>query len=774
MKTIFTTLLVIFTAVMCVCCIYFKRTRTEVSKSLFRLHCGAIFSCVLYLFSIFNLPALLSYFINSIYYASIHFLLILLTDFIFTLTQFPFKEEHKKYVVSLKKIWLFLFTLDALSFLLNPFFHHEFELSRLFVNKDVFLCWTPRFFWPFQIHLGLCYILSALIFIVLGIKIWQTNRFYRYKYIITIAIFFIVLLINAFFLWLDTYLDFSILLYSVFSIICSYFTIYATTKRVQNTMLQQLSETINIGIFVFNLDRKCIFSNKTAKNLQFTTDALLEELKSLLIYRKDLIKRNIKITLNDEPHTLAEEFCYLRDSQKKVCGYILKMNDITEELKRSAEESYRSTHDELTGLLTRKAFFEEGERILKSDPKTERYLICTNIKNFKLLNDLCGSEIGDTLLKEFANLLKAKNTKSILSGRITGDRFAILINKDDLYKDHGLEKIFKLENFISDSQLANYKFHIFIGIYPITDPTEKMVLMYDKATLTLKNISDNYSINVAYYKKELLSDLKKNKKILDSFKQALKNNHFKMYLQPQVRCSDEKVAGAEALVRWETENGSSFSPGKFIRVLEDNGQIYRLDQFIWEQAAQTIQRWQTQKIDLSIAVNVSANDFYHLDLFKHFTALVKKYGIPPQKLKLEITETVLIHDLTLHKQTLTKLQDFGFIIEMDDFGSGYSSLMVLKNIDVDILKIDMAFLSKTEHEERSKKILQYVIKMAQKLGIKIIVEGVETLEQAKFLKKLHCDFFQGYLYSKPVSMEEFERKFLQQFQKTGQDGGNDQ
>ena len=209
-------------------------------------------------------------------------------------------------------------------------------------------------------------------------------------------------------------------------------------------------------------------------------------------------------------------------------------------------------------------------------------------------------------------------------------------------------------------------------------------------------------------------------------------------------------------------------------MLEDNGQIYRLDQFIWEQAAQTIQRWQAQKIDLSIAVNVSANDFYHLDLFKHFTALVKKYGIPPQKLKLEITETVLIHDLTLHKQTLTKLQDFGFIIEMDDFGSGYSSLMVLKNIDVDILKIDMAFLSKTEHEERSKKILQYVIKMAQKLGIKIIVEGVETLEQAKFLKKLHCDFFQGYLYSKPVSMEEFERKFLQQFQKTGQDGGNDQ
>lgn len=774
MKTIFTTLLVIFTAVMCVCCIYFKRTKTEVSKSLFRLHCGAIFSSVLYFFSILNLPAFLSYFINSIYYASIHFLLILLTNFIFTLTQFPFKEEHKTYLSTFKKIWMFLFSLDAISFLLNPFFHHEFELSRLFVNKDVFLCWSPKFFWPFHIHLGLCYVLAAVIFIVLGLKIWQTNRFYRSKYIITIAIFFIVLLINAFFLWLDTYLDFSILLYSVFSIICSYFTIYATTKRVQNTMLQQLSETINIGIFVFNLDRKCIFSNKTAKNFQFTTDSLLEELKSLLIFRKNLIKRNIKIILNDQEHTLAEEFCYLLDSQKKICGYILKMNDITEELKRSAEESYRSTHDELTGLLTRKAFYEEGERILKSEPDTERYLICTNIKNFKLLNDLCGSEIGDALLKEFANLLKAEKTKSILSGRITGDRFAILINKEDLDKDHGLEKIFKLENFISDSQLANYKFHILIGIYKITDPTEKIGVMYDKAALTLKHISDNYSINVAYYKKEMLSSLEKSKKILDSFNLALKNNHFKMYLQPQVRCSDEKVAGAEALVRWETENGSSFSPEKFIRVLEDNGQIYRLDQFIWEQAAQTIQRWQAQKIDLSIAVNVSANDFYHLDLFKHFTALVKKYGIPPQKLKLEITETVLIHDLTLHKQTLTKLQDFGFIIEMDDFGSGYSSLMVLKNIDVDILKIDMAFLSKTEHEERSKKILQYVIKMAQKLGIKIIVEGVETLEQAKFLKKLHCDFFQGYLYSKPVSMEEFERKFLQQFQKTGQDGGNDQ
>lgn len=392
-------------------------------------------------------------------------------------------------------------------------------------------------------------------------------------------------------------------------------------------------------------------------------------------------------------------------------------------------------------------------------------MICTNIKNFKLVNDLFGSEKGDEFLKEFAKKLKNTQYKTILTGRITGDRFAILLNKTEVDEVDALQKIKELEKFTFS---LNYKLHIFVGIYKITDINENVSSMFDKAVLAIKNISENYSVNVAYYDNDMLSILKKNREVINAFYDALNNNHFKMYLQPQVRCSDEKVVGAEALVRWETEKGVIHSPASFIKILEDNGLIHELDKFIWEQAVQLLQKWQLLGIDHHISVNVSTRDFYLIPLYETFTSLVTKYGIPPQKLKLEITETALVHDLKRHKQIITDLQKFGFTIEMDDFGSGYSSLTILKNISINILKIDMMFLSKTKHKERSKKILESVIKMAQKLGIKIIVEGVEDKEQAEFLRNLNCDFFQGYLYSKPITVANFESNYIS---KTNISGG---
>ena len=673
--------------------------------------------------------------------------------------------KYKKFIKVFNKIWLYVFFVDSFILILNPFFHHEFELSRLYINHNVFLCWNAKYFWMFNIHLCLCFALSAVIFGILLVKIIKANRFYKSKYISVFAVFLITLVVNVVFLKSKTYFDFSVLFYSVFSIICSCFTLFSIPRSIQNEMLKQLSDNINIGIFCFNLERKCIYSNSTAKKFFLAKDEILNELKSLLALRKDFVKRNIEIKQDDKTLTLAEEFSYLLDSQKKAYGYILKLNDITEELNKASEELFDSTHDALTGLLTRDAFYSETEKILKSDPNSQYYMICTNIKNFKLVNDLFGSKKGDEFLKEFAKKLKNSQYKTILTGRITGDRFAILINKTEVDEVDALQKIKELEKFTVS---LNYKLHIFVGIYKITDINENVSSMFDKAVLAIKNISENYSVNVAYYDNDMLSILKKNREVINSFNDALNNNHFKMYLQPQVRCSDEKVVGAEALVRWETEKGVIHSPASFIKILEDNGLIHELDKFIWEQAVQLLQKWQLLGIDYHISVNVSTRDFYLIPLYETFTSLVTKYGIPPQKLKLEITETALVHDLKRHKKIITELQKFGFTIEMDDFGSGYSSLTILKNISINILKIDMMFLSKTKHKERSKKILESVIKMAQKLGIKIIVEGVEDKEQAEFLRNLNCDFFQGYLYSKPITVSNFESNYIS---KTNISGG---
>lgn len=759
------TLSSIFIVLMGVYCIYLKQNKSPLSKSLFNLHLGAIVSTVLYNISLITTNLLSAYFITSLYYISIHFLVILLTDFIFIFTEMSSSPKYKKFIKVFNKIWLCVFFVDSFILILNPFFHHEFELSRLYINHNVFLCWNAKYFWMFNIHLCLCFALSAVIFGILLVKIIKANRFYKSKYISVFAVFLITLVVNVVFLKSKTYFDFSVLFYSVFSIICSCFTLFSIPRSIQNEMLKQLSDNINIGIFCFNLERKCIYSNNTAKKFFLAKDELLNELKSLLALRKDFVKRNIEIKQDDKTLTLAEEFSYLLDSQKKAYGYILKLNDITEELNKASEELFDSTHDALTGLLTRDAFYSETEKILKSDPNSQYYMICTNIKNFKLVNDLFGSEKGDEFLKEFAKKLKNTQYKTILTGRITGDRFAILINKTEVDEIDALQKIKELEKVTVS---LNYKLHIFVGIYKITDINENVSSMFDKAALAIKNISENYSVNVAYYDNDMLSILKKNREVINAFNDALNNNHFKMYLQPQVRCSDEKVVGAEALVRWETEKGVIHSPASFIKILEDNGLIHELDQFIWEKAVQLLQKWQLLGIDHHISVNVSTRDFYLIPLYETFTSLVTKYGIPPQKLKLEITETALVHDLKRHKKIITDLQKFGFTIEMDDFGSGYSSLTILKNISINILKIDMMFLSKTKHKERSKKILESVIKMAQKLGIKIIVEGVEDKEQAEFLKNLNCDFFQGYLYSKPITVANFESNYIS---KTNISGG---
>lgn len=759
------TLSSIFIVLMGVYCIYLKQNKSPLSKSLFNLHLGAIVSTVLYNISLITTNLLSAYFITSLYYISIHFLVILLTDFIFIFTEMSSSPKYKKFIKVFNKIWLYVFFVDSFILILNPFFHHEFELSRLFINHNVFLCWNAKYFWMFNIHLYLCFALSAVIFGILLVKIIKANRFYKSKYISVFAVFLITLVVNIIFLKSKTYLDFSVLFYSVFSIICSCFTLFSIPRSIQNEILKQLSDNINIGIFCFNLERKCIYSNNTAKKFFLVKDEILNELKSLLALRKDFVKRNIEIKQDGKTLTLAEEFSYLLDSQKKAYGYILKLSDITEELNKASEELFDSTHDALTGLLTRDAFYSETEKILKSDPNSQYYMICTNIKNFKLVNDLFGSEKGDEFLKEFAKKLKNTQYKTILTGRITGDRFAILINKTEVDEIDVLQKIKELEKFTVS---LNYKLHIFVGIYKITDINENVSSMFDKAALAIKNISENYSVNVAYYDNDMLSILKKNREVINAFNDALNNNHFKMYLQPQVRCSDEKVVGAEALVRWETEKGVIHSPASFIKILEDNGLIHELDKFIWKKAVQLLQKWQLLGIDYHISVNVSTRDFYLIPLYETFTSLVTKYGIPPQKLKLEITETALVHDLKRHKQIITDLQKFGFTIEMDDFGSGYSSLTILKNISINILKIDMMFLSKTKHKERSKKILESVIKMAQKLGIKIIVEGVEDKEQAEFLKNLNCDFFQGYLYSKPIPVANFESNYIS---KTNTPGG---
>ena len=234
-----------------------------------------------------------------------------------------------------------------------------------------------------------------------------------------------------------------------------------------------------------------------------------------------------------------------------------------------------------------------------------------------------------------------------------------------------------------------------------------------------------------------------------------------MYLQPQVS-TEGKILGGEALVRWQHPVKGMIAPIAFIPVFEKNGLISDVDKYMWESACKQLRKGKDEgKDDLYISVNIAPRDFYLLNIYQVFTELVNKYDIAPQNLKLEITETAVVIDLQRQMELIERLRRIGFVVEMDDFGSGYSSLNMLKDIHVDVLKIDMAFLRKAEDEERSKKILQMIISLSGQLGMPVITEGVETAEQVEILTGMGGDMFQGYYYAKPMEVEKFEELYLE-------------
>lgn len=296
-------------------------------------------------------------------------------------------------------------------------------------------------------------------------------------------------------------------------------------------------------------------------------------------------------------------------------------------------------------------------------------------------------------------------------------------------------------------------------MYDISDLEEPVSIMCDKANLASETIKNEYKSNIAYYTERLFESSIEERRIIGEFERAISNNEFEMYLQPQVDSSGN-LYGAEALVRWQHPERGLLSPAIFIDVLEKTGFIYKLDRYMWDKAAKKLGEWKKEgKDQYHISVNISTKDFYLVDVYETFVGLVDKYDIDPVNLNIEITETTLMSDFDKNMGIIRLLQNYGFNIEIDDFGSGYSSLNMLKDISADVLKIDMGFLRASENEAKGLDILESIITLAGKLGMKVITEGVETKKQLYMLVEMGCDMYQGYYFSKPIPVDEFEKKY---------------
>lgn len=419
-------------------------------------------------------------------------------------------------------------------------------------------------------------------------------------------------------------------------------------------------------------------------------------------------------------------------------------------------------HDELTGICNWEHLVQKAEILYKSD--RPHYVIYSDIGGFKLINEVFGREKGNEILKKQAELIRKFAEPGTLYGRCSEDHF-VVITAQDTFREEYLEKCRQEMQQILDNPA--YQVQVYFGIYRADSFQEPLASMCDKAAMAIQSIKGELERYIAYYDDSMMENAVKWKNVVDEFDAALADGEFQMYLQPQIMAGTGKLHGAEALVRRIRPDGRMVPPLEFIPIYEKTGLIYRLDLYIWEQAAKKLSEWKQDGRRLNISVNISPRDFYYLDVYQTFLDLVEKYEISPENLNVEITETAIMSDVPNLRSDLERLQAAGFIVEIDDFGSGYSSLNTLKDINVDTLKIDMGFLRETKNREKGRIILNSVVQMARKLEMPVITEGVETLEQVKELTRMGCNTFQGYYFSKPVPVEDFEARYLKKQQKSG-------
>lgn len=420
-----------------------------------------------------------------------------------------------------------------------------------------------------------------------------------------------------------------------------------------------------------------------------------------------------------------------------------------------AKLEYRLNYDSLTKAYNRYGFYKNAQKLIKEHTDTEYCLILSDIKSFKLINEIYGENIADKILIDEVNIIRQKMKGNSVLGRLNGDIIAMVIPKEYLSEKEFSDMIKLLSDRYSNK---NFRLHIYLGVYYIKDVNETIRQMVDKVSLVIMKSKGNMSNYILYYDENSYRNDIFKQQLIGEFETALNENQFCMYLQPQTD-KDGNMLGAEALIRWNHPNMGLIMPGAFIECFEDAGLIYRLDNYIWEEAAKQLKIWKDSGYNYYISVNISAKDFYHIDVYQTFKNLVSKYGIDTDKLHIEITETALAEDKQAAHKTIERLHDEGFIIEIDDFGSGYSSFNFLKDVCADVIKIDRVFLKKSSHEERGEQILRSIISLSHDIGMDVITEGVENVDQLSMLAKMNCDWFQGYYFSKPIAVGDFEEKY---------------
>lgn len=442
------------------------------------------------------------------------------------------------------------------------------------------------------------------------------------------------------------------------------------------------------------------------------------------------------------------------DGKVKMYAFI---TDITKEKRFEDELRTTAFFDPLTGLFNRHAFMHNARRVIDENPLTEFALMNLNIGSFKTVNDLMGRDVGDKVLIAIADALRGLFTGNGVFARFFADKFIVLTPYSEraVHPQTVLETV---QRTLKASGLIPHEMQYYIGVYRVTDRGMSVENMADRAAIACRSVNGSFREHIAYYDEKMRQSMLEEQEICDESHRALQNGEFIVYYQPIYGIKAKRFTSAEALVRWNHPTKGMISPGKFVPVFEKNGFIAELDLYVLEQVCKYMKRRRDAGLpDFPVSVNISRMSLYNPNLFETISEITDRYNIDPKYFRIEITESAYNDNPALLLETIDKLRDKCYPVLMDDFGSGYSSLNTLKDIPIDILKLDMKFMQGFEKNGKVGTIVTSVARMAKWLNIPMLAEGVETKEQFDFLSSVGCAYIQGFYFSRPVCEEEFSR-----------------
>jgi diguanylate cyclase (GGDEF)-like protein len=485
--------------------------------------------------------------------------------------------------------------------------------------------------------------------------------------------------------------------------------------------------------------------------------------------RRDEILNRIPIIV-----LTADHGAELRALQAGAADFITKPFDATEvilarvgriiELSEGRKLISAAEHDRLTGLYTRNFFYEYAERLYQYHRDLHLDAISLNVEQFHTINELHGREFGDDVLRAIGGEIRAFLSENDgIASRIEADRFQIFCTKQESY-----EALLKRFQDRVNREQPDVSIHLRMGVSPWMEGVEP-VLQFDRAKTACNMVRQDFQHPLMIYDEEMHNRELLNLRLMDDLNTAVEEKQFVVYYQPKynIQTNPPRLSSAEALVRWRHPELGMVSPGDFISLFENNGLIGVVDGFVWKEAAAQVLRWKEKYgITLPVSVNVSRSDMFDPTLAERLIRLIEDSGLEFGDIKLEVTESAYTENAQTVLEVIQALRDQGFDIEMDDFGSGYSSLNMLSDMPLDVLKMDMKFVRNIEKSEKDRRLVTLILDIARYLQVKVVAEGVETEGQMQILKDGGCNLVQGYYFSRPLPADEFEKLIEKEISET--------